>query len=320
MNFDEHTILATQQETHFELLYIEKVLRLLDVLELFCKDPLLKDKYVLKGGTALNLFYFALPRLSVDIDLNYIGLDREVMQDERRQHEERLKSLLTSKGYVLKRVPSEHAGGKWRLGYRSFTGILQNIELDLNYMHRVPLLPMQNRSSHRLGKQQIHEVQVLDIHELAAGKLCALIARGKPRDLFDANELLNAGILNGPLLRICFVVYAAFNKLNFSRIDSFGALAFDHQQFRQELMETLADNTGKETAEIYLDRLIEGCRKKMSMILPFSPSEKEFLENINTKGEIKPELVTDSPEMCQIIKTHPMLQWKVYNVRKYFGL
>ncbi len=97
MNFDERTILATQQETNFELLYIEKVLRLLDVLELFCKDPVLKDKYALKGGTALNLFYFALPRLSVNIDLNYIGLDREMMQKERRQHEKHLKSLLESR-------------------------------------------------------------------------------------------------------------------------------------------------------------------------------------------------------------------------------
>jgi hypothetical protein len=35
---------------------------------------------VLKGGTALNLFVLDVPRLSVDIDLNYIGAaDRETM-------------------------------------------------------------------------------------------------------------------------------------------------------------------------------------------------------------------------------------------------
>ncbi|MCG2795115.1 MAG: nucleotidyl transferase AbiEii/AbiGii toxin family protein [Actinomycetia bacterium] len=32
-----------------------------------------EGKLVLKGGTALNLFYLDMPRLSVDIDLNYIG-------------------------------------------------------------------------------------------------------------------------------------------------------------------------------------------------------------------------------------------------------
>lgn len=31
--------------------------------------------FALKGGTAINLFYRALPRLSVDIDLLYIPMD-----------------------------------------------------------------------------------------------------------------------------------------------------------------------------------------------------------------------------------------------------
>ena len=69
-NFDEMTINAVHQETGFDQFYIEKVLRLLAILKTFFSHPVLKDKYVLKGGTALNLFYFDLPRLSVDIDLN----------------------------------------------------------------------------------------------------------------------------------------------------------------------------------------------------------------------------------------------------------
>ena len=51
---------------------------------------------------------------------------------DRQEHENILSKLLTEHGYNLKRVPTEHAGGKWRLGYQSFTGISQNIELDLN--------------------------------------------------------------------------------------------------------------------------------------------------------------------------------------------
>lgn len=31
--------------------------------------------FALKGGTAINLFYRSLPRLSVDIDLLYIPMD-----------------------------------------------------------------------------------------------------------------------------------------------------------------------------------------------------------------------------------------------------
>ena len=58
---------------------LEKVYRLLTTLDQFMSVPYLRDRLVLKGGTALNLFYFnEVPRLSIDIDLNYVGkLERE---------------------------------------------------------------------------------------------------------------------------------------------------------------------------------------------------------------------------------------------------
>ena len=320
MNFDESTINAVHQQTGFDQLYIEKVLRLLGILELFFSTPVLKDKYVLKGGTALNLFYFQLPRLSVDIDLNYLGLDREIMLADRREHESVLSELLTANGYNLKRVPEEHAGGKWRLGYRSYSGITQNIELDLNYMHRIALMPVEKRSSFPLGTFKVDNIPVLDIHELAAGKLCALIARCKPRDLFDAYHLLNHAELEQSALRKCFVVYAAFNKVDFSEVSGLEELKFDTQQFRQELMETLAHGSVNETPQVYLEKLLTGCRDKLNAVLPFSDAESEFLTAVNKRGEIKMELLDNSAPWCDAVNKHPMLQWKVFNVRKHYGL
>ena len=320
MNFDESTINAVHQQTGFDQLYIEKVLRLLGILELFFSTPVLKDKYVLKGGTALNLFYFQLPRLSVDIDLNYLGLDREIMLADRREHESVLSELLTANGYNLKRVPEEHAGGKWRLGYRSYSGITQNIELDLNYMHRIALMPVEKRSSFPLGTFKVDNIPVLDIHELAAGKLCALIARCKPRDLFDAYHLLNHAELEQSALRKCFVVYAAFNKVDFSEVSGLEELKFDTQQFRQELMETLAHSSINETPQVYLEKLLTGCRDKLNTVLPFSDAESEFLIAVNKRGEIKMELLDNSVPWCDAVNKHPMLQWKVFNVRKHYGL
>jgi hypothetical protein len=44
---------------------LEKVTRLADILEYLNMNPLLKDRLALKGGTAINLTIFNLPRLSV---------------------------------------------------------------------------------------------------------------------------------------------------------------------------------------------------------------------------------------------------------------
>ena len=320
MNFDEKSINSVHQQSGFDQIYIEKVLRLLGILEAVFAHPVLKDKYVLKGGTALNLFYFDLPRLSVDIDLNYLGLDRETMLKERGEHEKILCEILTASGYELRRVPEEHAGGKWRLRYKSFAGITQNIELDLNYMHRVALMPVCHRNSFPLGGCAVRDIPVLDIHELAAGKLCALLARCKPRDLFDACRILNDEALDIPTLRRCFTVYAAFNKVDFSGITGLADLPFTAQQFRQELIATLTAREKEMPQEVYLDRLLASCREKLTAVLPFSEAEQAFLTSVNRQGEIRPQLLSESEDWCRLVASHPMLQWKVLNVRKHYGL
>ena len=46
MNFDENAINTVHQQSGVDPLYIEKVLRLLGILELFFSNPVLKDKYI----------------------------------------------------------------------------------------------------------------------------------------------------------------------------------------------------------------------------------------------------------------------------------
>jgi len=74
MKFDGAQITKLARDTGFPADNLEKVLRLREMLTELHKHPFLQGKLVLKGGTALNLFYLDLARLSVDIDLNYIDL------------------------------------------------------------------------------------------------------------------------------------------------------------------------------------------------------------------------------------------------------
>ena len=66
----------------------------LEALEALRSHPFLKERIALKGGTALNLFIFDVPRLSVDIDLNYIGpADRVTMLEERPKIEQAVQAV-----------------------------------------------------------------------------------------------------------------------------------------------------------------------------------------------------------------------------------
>ena len=74
MKISRERLLSESQATGFRPEVLEKVIQLLSLLEGFNSHPFLKGRLVLKGGTALNLFLFDVPRLSVDVDLNYIGV------------------------------------------------------------------------------------------------------------------------------------------------------------------------------------------------------------------------------------------------------
>jgi len=85
MILSKERLLIEASASGFRSEILEKVLVLMKLLEELHKDAYLQNRLVLKGGTALNLFHFGLPRLSVDADLNYIGhVNREIMLEEAR--------------------------------------------------------------------------------------------------------------------------------------------------------------------------------------------------------------------------------------------
>jgi predicted nucleotidyltransferase component of viral defense system len=88
VKFSPSEILSVVEATGFKGDVIEKVFQLLNLLNKLNSHPFLKGKFALKGGSALNLFVFNIPRLSVDIDLNYIGaVEREKMLEDRPKFE-----------------------------------------------------------------------------------------------------------------------------------------------------------------------------------------------------------------------------------------
>lgn len=190
MKLSRGMLTGESQATGFRPEVLEKVLHILNLLEGFNRHPFLKGRLALKGGTALNLFLFDVPRLSVDIDLNYIGTkSREAMLSERQSVEQAVKAVCSREGMSVVSTPTDHAGGKWRLRYESALGGGGNLEVDVNFMFRIPVWPATFRSA-IIGSFSAAEILVLDLHELAAGKLAALFARQASRDLFDVHHLL----------------------------------------------------------------------------------------------------------------------------------
>lgn len=110
MSISPSLVLRIATAQRFQAENIEKVLRLKRLLSEFHRHPQLKGKLVLKGGTVLNLFYLNLARLSVDIDLNYIGqVDREGMLQERPSVIRALEQIAETLGYAVQQLTNDHA-------------------------------------------------------------------------------------------------------------------------------------------------------------------------------------------------------------------
>ena len=101
MEYDRITLGRLAKEQGFVRDTLEKVCRLTDILLFMQQDGLLSGRLALKGGTAINLTVFDLPRLSVDIDLDYVGgVGREQMTEDRGRIRDQIGKYMAAAGYM----------------------------------------------------------------------------------------------------------------------------------------------------------------------------------------------------------------------------
>ena len=316
------TLQRLANDTGHQPATLEKVLRLLDLLQEIAHDQVLSDRLVLKGGTALNLFHLGLDRLSVDIDLNYVGaLDRVAMETERPAVDAALNRLLVSRGYSVRRQPDEHAGGKWLARYASALGGNATLEVDVNYMARQPLFGMARMESLPLGGMRAKDVPVLDLHEIVAGKLVALIDRHAARDLFDARRILSIVGLDWNRIKAAVLAMGASGRRDW-RTMSVEAIEGDSREFRQKLAICLPGHRFAARGEVdaWINDTVALCRKRFAFLFDLTANERAFLDGVLDRGQIDADLLDIAPETHTRIENMPMLAWKTRHVRKHRGL
>lgn len=165
--------------------YKKQVNLLLDVIPFVAK----RDCFALKGGTALNMFIWNMPRLSVDIDLVYLPVNkREYALKEiksnlcniRRELENslKIKVILTENNKL----------------FCSRNDIM--VKIEVNPVIRSSLFLPQNMSvvdAIQNDFEKFASIKVLNQYELYGSKICAALDRQHPRDIFDFSKILEEG-------------------------------------------------------------------------------------------------------------------------------
>ncbi len=313
------TLQRLANETGHQAGTLEKVLRLLDLVQEIARDRFLADRLALKGGTALNLFHLGLDRLSVDVDLNYVGaLDRAAMETDRPDVDAALDRLLASRGYGIRRMPHEHAGGKWLMRYNSALGGSATLEVDVNFMARQPLFGTVRMESLPVGVKRAKDVLVLDLHEIVAGKLVALVDRHAARDLFDARRILSVNGLDWNGIKAAVLAIGASGRRDWRTV-TIDAIDGDPREFRQKLSTCLPRDRNPAMAEItaWIDETVALCRERFAFLFDLTANERAFLDGVIDCGVIDAGLLDVAPEVQARIGNMPMLAWKTRHVRAH---
>lgn len=232
---------------------LEKVERLLNILEWINNHEKLSELLALKGGTAINTAVFNFPRLSVDIDLDLTeNLKKDEMLKERENIHNLLVNYLKANTYKINIEKSKnvYALDSIVAEYVDIKGNIDNIKIEINYMNRVHILETKNIKV----STDVFEDKHLSIHcihpiEIYAAKLCALLSRTTARDLYDVYTLSKYNLFDDDekrLLKQCFMLeYIAVNDYKLEDMDIEKIEKLKRQDIKTKLLPTLKDRNPK---------------------------------------------------------------------------
>jgi predicted nucleotidyltransferase component of viral defense system len=186
-------------------IYAAQVLLLVRLLPYIAQE----EVFALKGGTAINLFYRDMPRLSVDIDLTYLPV---------RERAESLADIDAALNRIMiaanrgmadldaRRIEGGGGGAtriRARLGAAEVK--IETSPVTRGVVHEPELRAVSGAVEEEFG---FAEIKVVSFEDLFGGKLHATMDRQHPRDLFDIMLLYENEGLTDALFKT-FLVYVA---------------------------------------------------------------------------------------------------------------
>ena len=258
--------------------------------------------FALKGGTAINLFYLPMPRLSVDIDLTYLPIQaRDTTLVEVRAALERIISSMMSASPNLNAQVEANAADVLRAWVSAGNA---RIKIELSPVFRGALAPPVEMEVHAQVQEALGyaAMQVLQKPDLYGGKICAALDRQHPRDLFDVHLLLrNAGLTRD--------VFEAFLVYLISSSRPIAELLQPKWKNISDVFERQFRGMTREP--VSLDTLLEARRVLHAQIAKLITSDdKQFLLSVK-QGDPEWGLLPIS-NASQL----PAVQWKLQNIRR----
>ena len=307
--YDKAEVGRVAQQHGFVRDTFEKVMRLREILRFLNEEEYLREHLLLKGGTAINLTMFNLPRLSVDIDMDYTPNDsKKDMLEAREKIAIGIKDYLETEGYQLSSGSRfSHSLDAFYYQYQNSGGNRDMIKLELNYSLRAHIL----EPVHRRILPEVFDdgttMRMVDPMEIFAAKGNALISRAAARDLYDWGNMIDENLFadDRDMFRKCFAFYTSISAETVNRnFDTSGIDSLKYDKIRRELLPVLSRRDS-----FILDERKQQAKDYITDLMQLTEREREYMDRFIAK-EYVPELLFDDMEIVERIKGHPMAIWK----------
>jgi hypothetical protein len=189
------------------------------------------------------------------------------------------------------------------------------IQIDMNFLYRVPLWAVDLKQSSTLGDFTVKSFQVLSYSELYAGKLRALLSRRVSRDFYDASKI--GDDIDTDKLRLALVIYGAMNPKDWRTV-SIDELDCTAKDIKERLLPLLnhTELPPEDSVDAYAATLVKTVKEKLSVLFPLSENESEFVRRVREDGVIEPTLITADTALAEIVRQHPSLLWRASKAKK----
>ncbi|GHU99176.1 hypothetical protein FACS1894211_04130 [Clostridia bacterium] len=215
-------------------------------------------------------------------------------------------------GTVTEKARVHYALDSFMLSYGGVSGNRDNIKVEINYLDRCHILPLEYRTLTPKVAGREFSVLALNPIELYASKTTALLSRCAPRDLYDVYTMITGGVIaDENLFRKCFVFYNAVggnqdaDNLNFDIIDT---VTYDKVKRQLKPVISKTDTFDVKNAQAVV-------REYLKSVLTLTESEIEFIRLFKT-GDCRLDFLFEDKAMAERIAMHPMLIWRQNSIRK----
>ena len=231
--------------------------------------------------------------------------------------EKALVQLASRKSYRIQQSADAFAGRKIYLIYQSITGHNDRVEVDLNFLFRLPVAGTMAQEMWQPGELERLTVRVVSLQEILVGKLLAYLDRSAARDAWDlaylpvqAEDVMASDRFRSWFIALSAILDHPLTAYTRDRIEK----RVTNRTVSEQLVPMLIGKTLPKP-----DDLVNRSWAAISPFMTLSNDEAKYIASIQ-RGELYPELLfSDAPEEAKRMADHPAILWKLVNARAHLA-